>query len=497
MIQRGLSQVFAALAVLLLTACTTPKPRPDSFWIDNLTLIFAGGDKLAASQNVLIVDGKIATITPSQNAKAPARNTLHIDGTGQYLIPGLIDSHVHLGDVPGMVRQHEQNNPALAKAMRAQMPRSYLYYGFTSLIDLNDNNGHVKTWNKAAIRPDAYSCGPALMIANGYPSHFVPEKFRYAAMPNFIDDPRQAAKMPKGFKPQDHSPATAVKRAQKAGAVCIKAFIESGFGPDRGKLPMFTLPRVREIAKAAHEADLPLIVHANAYKAQKMAMDAGADMLAHGLWHWRGVETPPGANMPSDVQALLTTEAAKRTGLQSSIQTLYGEYELFNDRFLDDPALRTVLPAKMIDWYRSDEGGWFREQMRGGKPAPAQNPLDPVLARLHASVSFLAQQNAHFLFGSDTPSGPTYANPPGLNGYRELQDLAAFGLSPAKIFRAVTLDNAKAFGLDDKVGTIEVGKTANLLLLGSNPLESTKAYDDIKLVILHGQRIKRADLLPD
>ena len=53
----------------------------------------------------------------------------------------------------------------------------------------------------------------------------------------------------------------------------------------------------------------------------------------------------------------------------------------------------------------------------------------------------------------------------------------AAGVSTQKLFRALTLDNARALHLDDKIGSVESGKTANLLLLRANPLDSVAAYD--------------------
>jgi imidazolonepropionase-like amidohydrolase len=59
-----------------------------------------------------------------------------IDGTGLFLTPGLIDSHVHLGAIPGMTPEQEAAHPDIARAARDQIPRRYLLSGLTSLIDL-------------------------------------------------------------------------------------------------------------------------------------------------------------------------------------------------------------------------------------------------------------------------------------------------------------------------------------------------------------------------
>src|SRR5690606_8751243 len=59
-----------------------------------------------------------------------------IDGKGKYLISGLIDSHVHLTEVQGMLPHHMEKYPDMVAAFNQQMPRSYLYHGFTTLINL-------------------------------------------------------------------------------------------------------------------------------------------------------------------------------------------------------------------------------------------------------------------------------------------------------------------------------------------------------------------------
>src|SRR6185295_3749161 len=63
----------------------------------------------------------------------------------------------------------------------------------------------------------------------------------------------------------------------------------------------------------------------------------------------------------------------------------------------------------------------------------------------------------------------------GLNGYLEMQRLVGAGMSLRQLFEAATLSNAKAFGLDGNIGTVQPGKRANLVLLGRSPLESVEA----------------------
>ncbi|HEX2861203.1 MAG TPA: amidohydrolase family protein [Lacunisphaera sp.] len=66
------------------------------------------------------------------------------------------------------------------------------------------------------------------------------------------------------------------------------------------------------------------------------------------------------------------------------------------------------------------------------------------------------------------------------------------GVSLPKLLRALTIDNARALRLDHDIGTVEPGKTANLLRLAANPLQTVEAYDRIETVFLHGRPLPRA-----
>jgi imidazolonepropionase-like amidohydrolase len=111
-----------------------------------------------------------------------------------------------------------------------------------------------------------------------------------------------------------------------------------------------------------------------------------------------------------------------------------------------------------------------------------------------ATAGYFAGQGGRLLFGSDTPSAPTYANPPGYNGYLELRALERAGIPPRQILEAATRSNARLFGLARDYGTVEPGKRASLLILRADPLISTSAFDTIELVIVGGQVVPRSSL---
>jgi imidazolonepropionase-like amidohydrolase len=152
--------------------------------------------------------------------------------------------------------------------------------------------------------------------------------------------------------------------------------------------------------------------------------------------------------------------------------------------------LARVLPRSLIEWYGSSEGQWFHDELAAdlGKSDPsAPRPnLSVPIGRVAAATGYLAQRGARLLFGTDTPSAPTYANPPGLNAWMEMRRLIEAGVTPAQIFEAATLSNARAFKLDHEIGTVQIGKRANLLLLRADPRKRIDAYTEIVRVILAG-----------
>ena len=477
----------AALALVPLLphgAAMAAEPRT---WIVGATVISPERADDGRKLNVLIEGERIAAVTEQLPPKA-AQDALVVDAAGSYLIPGLIDSHVHLQTVPGLAPMMEFRHPFLVRDYRAQLPRSFLRYGYTTVIDLVPTSRSVlDAFVAAPAHPDLYHCG-ALPVADGYPSHFAPSLLRSRVFPNFVVEPQSA----RGADAQEHSPQAAVDRVKQQGAICIKTFFERGFGRDHD-LPVPSPELFANIMKSARGAAMPVLLHASSLEAQRFGVDGGANIFVHGMWNWG--EFNPSTTLPDAVREVLDKIASRRIGYMATMQVIGGLRVLFEPDYFDRPGVQRVVPQSLLEWYRSPDGQWFKSDLAGGKTdAQMRAIFDAVLRRGAESTGYLAQNGALFLFGSDTPSGPTPGNLPGLNGYMEMQRLVAAKMSLRQLLEAATINNAKAFGLADRVGTIETGKRANLLLLSRSPLESVEAYDSIRSVWIGGRRLDPASL---
>jgi imidazolonepropionase-like amidohydrolase len=490
------------LALLLSLAVfahpASNEPKPSRIWITDVTIVSPENLADLAKGSVLIENERIVQVERKSTVKPPAGTTV-VSGNGGFLIPGLIDSHVHLASIPGVTPELTLNPDAAHAAMLAeyykQLPRSYLYFGYTTLIDLAVVKREVlEDFRRAPVRPDLYDCGPSLPLANGYPMSFAPPDVRFQLFPNFLYDSAQSASIPAEYKPQDHTPAGAVAADKRAGAICVKTYFERGFGQDRN-LPIITPAIAAGVRNAATQNGLVMMMHANSFEAQHFAVDADVDVIAHGMWNWGALDRQP--ELPPDIKTLLNRIVQKKTGYQATIQVMGGLRAYFDPEYLKMPAISRVIPAALLGWFNSPEGKWFRKELDEDSTPDAEMregyDRGPI-RRVRQVVGYLAARNANFLFGTDTPSAPTYGNLPGLNGYLEMQQLHEAGLSLEQLFKSATINNAREFKLESEVGSIEPGKIANLVLLRKSPLEDVDAYDTIVTVWVRGKPVSRESL---
>jgi imidazolonepropionase-like amidohydrolase len=462
--------------------------------IENVTVISAHLDQAQENMDVLIRGGHILDVIET-GTDYPAEQ--QIDGRGKFLIPGLIDSHVHLGHNP-MIGRDDPKFENLNIEYKRQLPRSLLFYGFTSVVDLDyspERNGWLPDTEQA---PNVYHCGRGVRFAGGYGPAFVPLQFVHRAFPNMIFEPQHSADWPEALNASEYTVEAAVQRVTQSGAICLKTYVESGFGgvfdwslPSPG-----TLSALSDTAK---KNGLVFVVHANGADAWQRAVAAGAEVIAHGLWHWDGDRR--NSELTSEAQSAIERAVQAGVAVQPTLRVVEGERATLRWDLIDDSRVAGVLTAGVVDYLREPNGRWSRDVLlelyRLHNPYPDVSPsalIDVSVKRVRDSLLKFHQSGGTLLLGTDTPAQDGIGNPPGLNGYLEMEGWAKAGIPLERIFRAATLDNARTFHIDHEVGSVEPGKQADLLLLGANPLESITAYDDISVVIVDGIPIDRDDL---
>ncbi len=475
-----------SLALMGMAACLPA--RAESLLIKNVHIISGDHPKAGAAQDVLINQGQIQAI-----GKQLGKADHIIDGHGRYLIPGLIDTHVHLDGVPGYAGDKPEDEAMLQQA-REQMPRSYVYFGFTTVLDLTGAAGFIARWNAQPLAPQAYFCAP-VTIPNGYPASWMDKdaQFKVGASKYMLFDPAQPGVYPADFVREAHSPDAVVALAKQDGARCIKVFYETGFGPKKN-LPVPSVALIQAVVEQAHKLGLPVYLHGNSQAAYEFALKSHVNTLVHGMWHeTKNVDQYANERKTADMAKEI---AAAGIAVQPTVQVLYGEHEALNPEFFDDPKVQHAIPAKLANWYRSDAGQWMKnilaEDFEPAKKTPAalyqaiKGAYQKPLATVRRMTQQLQQAGAHLQFGSDTPSGPFYTQFPGVNGRWEMDRWLEMGISLPQLFSAMTIDNARSLGLEGVLGSVQVGAQANLLLLKDNPLQSVHAYDTIEQVVLKG-----------
>ncbi len=491
-----LKKISRLIACSFLISIGAAQASTADLMIRNVSLISPERTAPLDHATVIIRDGKIDAIY--DHTTAPHDDLPVLDGSGLYLTPGLMDSHLHTLVIPGLGfvgGQRSQSFAWLTNLYQRQLERSLLYFGVTQILDPAAHPAALARSRERELAPDIFFCGAA-PVANGYPALFMDAAAIEATLPYRVYEPSTPASATGKLDRSQHSPEAIVKRMRDDGAICLKLFFEDGWD-QRNDWPMLSDDSIKRIIDAAHASGLKVVAHANALDMQQQAVAAGVDVLGHGLWNWNQYRKHQG--MPEAIRNHLDTIHEAGIGYQPTLRVMDSMRELYIPEKLHDPALKKVVPKALLDWYQTPVAHAFKNELReedfeGLPDARITKLLTGPIGRSERSLLYLAQTGHKLLLASDHPATPGHANHPGLSSYQELVHMAALGIPLRRILEAATINNAQMFGLDDRYGSIETGKNANLLLLKANPLETIEAWDKIQWVILGGRVIDRESL---
>ncbi|MCW8092846.1 amidohydrolase family protein [Alteromonas sp. ASW11-130] len=460
--------------------------------IENVTVISSHLDKPQENQFVRVVDGRISAVSDKEISPVSS-DALKIDGKGKYLTYGLMDSHVHVNSVPGIgfiKSDKAKQYPQLISAYLHQQPKSFLYYGVTQVLNLGANDGE-KIFTKGEIHPEYFSCKP-IPIVGGYPD--LDAKHTLTHSDFFIVEPGITKSIPASKSHSEQTPEKVVARIAETGAPCIKLYFENGFS-DASDWPMLLDETVAKIRTEATKHGLQLVAHANAIDMYHHALANDVDIFAHGLWNW---------NWPKDkgappVADTLDRLMAGNVGYMPTIHVMQALKDMFADKLVSDKERKLVLPKSLLTWFETDEGQWFRNELKGDFPPDMQEAqiyemFNYGFKRALQSTKYLADHDYPMILASDFPSSPSFAAAPGLSTYHELLNMHDAGVSLKAILDAATVNGPIQFEIATDYGTVERGKIANMLLLNSDPLINIQAWQDIETIIIRGNVVSRDSL---
>lgn len=454
--------------------------------IENVTIVSSHLHAPKMQMNVLINGGRITEITK----KKITSYDIKINGIGKFLTPGLMDSHAHVSSIPGMgfgVEPVAIKNPKLVQAYFEQQPRSFLYYGVTQILDPNPGVS-FNYFTSASHHPDYFRC-EVLTSKNTFPYVEKTDDLSRSMFTYLIDESAQAT--------AENSVERLIGKIANSGALCIKLYFEDGYG-NASKWPTLSTKTLKRIKLSAEKSNLLIVAHANALDMQQLALAAGVDVIAHGMWNWGQYNREQ--NIPKEISKTLDKMINDEVGYMPTQRVIAGLGEVMLPTIVNSPEFSSITPKSLIDWYKTSEAQWFKEELRIGFDGMSDKSISDVflygrIGNGNKVIKYLSNSKHPILLASDFPGSPSFANQPGLTTFQEMKAMVAAGLSLAEVLAAATINNAKEFRIDKDYGTVEVGKIANLLLLENNPLDSVESWNSIETIILHGNPIAREDLV--
>ena len=428
--------------------------------------IFIGDGRVIESGGVLIKDGKIAEVYAGNVPDAKTLNAEAVEANGQTVLPGLIDVHVHLGSPGGI---YESPGDYTKPHRLERELAAYLYCGVTTVKSDGDELDEMKklrtlTGSGEWLGARLYFVGPLFTTEGGHGTEFakyVPANYRQTFNAQFL-------RMPK----TEDEARRMVDALKNDGVDGIKEILEAG---QAGMLfQRMAVNLFDAVAQQSHQDGLPVVVHTGDAKDVADALDAKVDGIEHGSFR---------DQIP---EALFERMKAQGTAYDPTLTVgeAFTDLAAGNLEPLQRPLVQQVGPAALLAGTK---------KMLGGQAGKAGDEGVYKMSLEDARANLLRAWKAGAMLVTGTDSGNILLiHGPAL--HRELQLWVAAGIPPAVALQAATGNAAKLLRATDRIGLIEKGRDANLLLVDGNPLEDIKRTENIQTIFFQGERIDRQEL---
>ena len=442
-----MKHLITLISILFLASCVSDQTDQYDLVISNVNLIDGTGEPLQAGVSIGIIGGKIAAI----DTALPSNEKNRIDGSGKFLIPGLFDCHVHTGN------------------FERDFPR-FIHYGVTSIFitggSLCTNEFYAamrKQGNQDSIpAPIVFHTSQHFSMEGRHPSKtYSNNNWRDGASIFYLKDTLQIQRL--------------VQEACKYPIVGIKLTIEDGPAPPFvERIPQSF---INQTVKEASKYGMEVFAHISDNIELEMAINGGVQNLVH----FTGVNIDPMDSIQMKLlQKFIKINPSWVTTLMIDKSFLYP----IHVEWFDSPYM---LNAYKESKYEINPGSieqakrYIRILM--DEYGLSNNSLESFIIPQVEDIRFLDEMGFNMVLGTDTGNDFNF---PGYSLHEEMQLLNLGGMKPLNIIKMGSLNAAKMMNAQDSLGSIEVGKIANMVLLDKNPLEEISNSLSINSVIKRG-----------
>jgi imidazolonepropionase-like amidohydrolase/ABC-type multidrug transport system permease subunit len=437
---------------------TTRKLSASARILKGMTILDGSGGRIERGQ--IVLDGnRIVEVGPASDDLP--KGVPVTDLSGLYVIPGLIDSHIHLGGSAGGSIGAEEYVPS----RQVHDTQVYLALGITSFVSLTDHVEDMQRLRKEVASgnmraPRTYLSGPGITAPGGHPARL------FVSLPGF------AEYMTRQVTTEDEA-VDAVRELKDLRVDIVKLFLEEGWAGE--PLPVLAEPALRAAIRTAGEENLLTTVHVDNDRHARLAIDAGS----------RGIEHIPPDLSDETIRALVS----KGVTLTPTLVEAEALRNAMNGVEVTDPlVLQWVQPAVLNSLKSPDS--WIAK-LRQSSPDAVRHYTERY-EQARASLRRAVAGGVTIIAGSDAGNEGVFHGP-GL--IRELELLVDVGgMTPMAAIVSATGAAARRLGTQE-IGRIAPGAFADLVVLGADPARDIRAVRDVRWVYFGGVSLQRDALL--
>jgi imidazolonepropionase-like amidohydrolase len=437
-------KIYFLVGALLASALAAAAPAPVTV-INGATIIHpskSGADAVEEGATIVIAGDKIQlagrgiTLELPQGAKV-------IDGRGKFVIPGLVDSHVHFFQSGNLYTRPDAadfnavvpyaQEVARNKARLDATFKIWLANGVTGVADVGGPFWNFDVCDRAAAKEAA----PRMVVAG-------PLISMIADPPLDLDDPPII---------RIGSPDEARKLAERELAR-NPDFIKVWFIHQEGDDLAAQEAIVKAAGDAAHAAGKRLAVHATELLVAKAALRAGADILVHSVF-----------DEPVDDEFIAL--AKERHALYCPTLFVWTSYELvLSGQWHATPVELRSADPEILAAMDVNKVPANKRPERVAKFIAEKKPIEPPKVAM-ANLKRVQDAGIPVVMGTDAGNIGTLHGP---SVFREMRLMAESGLTPLEVLRSATWNAAKTMGTEGRTGEVQAGMLADLVILDADPL---------------------------